>query len=206
MGGHRTCRTVASWARCWTGFVLLTSVALTGNCNAKNVAGPISGSLRPMTPTWPCPRCSKKCCWTYFALGRQRCCKKYCWTHSAHFALGGAPGSLRKMLLDLFHSRSRQRCCKKYCWTHSAHFALGGAPGSLRKMLLDLFHSRPRQRCCKKYCWTHSVHFALGGAPVPAARNVAEPISPSIAGSAAVKNAVGRIPRQPGSASARVHF
>src|ERR1039457_7440600 len=38
------------------------------------------------------------------------------------------PGSLRKMLLDLFHSRPRQRCCKNYCWTHSAHFALGGAP------------------------------------------------------------------------------
>jgi hypothetical protein len=34
-------------------------------------------------------------------------------------------------------------------------------------------------------------------------RRSAEPISPSIAGSAAVKNAVGPIPRQPGSASAR---
>src|ERR1035438_4332965 len=175
-------------------------------------------------------RCCKKCCRTYFALGRQRCCKKYCWTHSAHFALGGAPGSLRKMLLDLFHSRPRQRCCKKYCWTHSAHFALGGAPlvaaknvagpislsaapALLQKILLDPFRPfRPRWRPqgrCEKCCWTY---FTLGRAsaavknivgPIPPislsaapqcpllARNVAEPISPTIAGSAAAKNAVG---------------
>src|ERR1019366_1685388 len=110
--------------------------------------------------------------------------------------------------------------CEKCCWTY---FTLGRAsaaaknivgpippispsvapPGSLRKMLLDLFHSRPRQRCCKEYCWTHFRPFRPRRRPVPAARNVAEPISPSIAGSAAVRNAVGTIPRQPGSTSAR---
>ena len=43
MGGHRACRTIASWAGVVSLF--LPSVVLTGNCNAKNVAGPISGAL-----------------------------------------------------------------------------------------------------------------------------------------------------------------
>jgi hypothetical protein len=84
--------------------------------------------------------------------------------------------------LDPFRSRWRPRVAAKNV---AGPISLSAAPA------------------CKKYCWTHSAHFALGGAPVPAARNVAVPISPSVAGQRCCKNTVGPIPRQPGSASPR---
>src|SRR6266699_3899488 len=70
MGGHRLLGQWPSLGRCWTGFALSPPVALTGNCNAKNVAGSISGFLRHRADLAVPPAACKKCCWTYFALGR----------------------------------------------------------------------------------------------------------------------------------------
>ena len=155
MGGHRACRTIASWAGVVSLF--LPSVVLTGNCNAKNVAGPISGALRHHAALAVPPRCCKKCCWTYFALGR------------ASPAVRSVVGSIH-----LFRPPVVPRACEKCCWTY---FTLGRASAAVKnivgpippfrprwrpsapppKMLLDLFHSRPRQRCCKECWWTYSA-------------------------------------------------
>jgi hypothetical protein len=124
--------------------LFLPSVALTGNCNAKNVAGPISGSLR----------------------------------HHADLAV--PPAAVRNVAGPIPLSVAPQGRCEKCCWTY---FTLGRASVAVKNIV-------------------GPIHSALGGTPVPAAKNVDEPISPSLAAGTAVNNVVGLIPRQPGSACA----
>jgi hypothetical protein len=51
-------------------------------------------------------------CWTYFTLGRASAAVKNIVGPIPPISPSVAPpGSLRKMLLDVFHSRPRQRCC-----------------------------------------------------------------------------------------------
>src|ERR1019366_6007104 len=107
----------------------------------KNIVGPIPPISLSVTPQGRC----EKCCWTYFILGRASAAAKTIVGPIPPISPSAAPpGSLRKMLLDLCHSRPRQRSCKKYCWTHSAHFALGGAQCPPLEMLLNLFHLQSR--------------------------------------------------------------